>query len=131
MQLAESPGNLVIIDDDPHVLNALRFAFEIEGYDVETYTAGEEALAAPFIGAACIIVDENLPGLSGVETASLLRGRGLEIPIILITTCPSRELRQRAADVRAEIIEKPLVSDALARRVKQAMKGAPVSLNAR
>jgi FixJ family two-component response regulator len=117
-------GALVIVDDDPHVLNALRFAFEIEGYEVKTYTAGEEALGAPFVSAACIIVDENLPGLSGVETASQLRARGVDIPIILITTCPSRQLRLRAADVGAEIIEKPLVSDALARRVKKAMASA-------
>lgn len=115
---------MAIVDDDPHVLSALRFAFEIEGYEVKVYTAAEGLLAAPPASAACIIMDENLPGVSGVEAALLLRARGLNTPVILITTCPSRRLRERADKARAEIVEKPLVSDALARRVKHALRGA-------
>jgi two-component system, LuxR family, response regulator FixJ len=131
MQEEEYSDSLVIVDDDPHVLSALRFAFEIEGYDVQTYTTGEEVLNAPPLSAACIVIDENLPGVSGVQTASLLRSHGLEIPIIIITTCPSRELRQRADEARAEIVEKPLVTDALARRVKHAMGSTLAPLKSR
>jgi two-component system response regulator FixJ len=80
MQEEEYSDSLVIVDDDPHVLSALRFAFEIEGYDVQTYTTGEEVLNAPPLSAACIVIDENLPGVSGVQTASLLRSHGWKYP---------------------------------------------------
>jgi len=115
---------LAIVDDDPHVLSALRFAFEIEGYEVKAYKAAEDLLSAPPLSAACIIMDENLPGVSGAQAAALLRAGGMNTPIILITTCPSRDLRMRAEQAQVEIVEKPLVSDALARRVKHAMRGA-------
>lgn len=124
MQGEVFPDQLAIVDDDPHVLSALRFAFEIEGYNVKVYKAAEELLDAPPTSAACIIMDENLPGVSGVQAATLLRARGLNTPIILITTCPSRDLRERAKHAHVEIVEKPLVTDALARRVKHAMPGA-------
>lgn len=117
--MQERSGHLVIVDDDPDVLNALRFAFEVDGYAVETHTAAEAVLAAPARGAACYIIDENLPGVSGVEAAATLRSRGIAAPIILITTYPSPALRLRAAQCGADIVEKPLISDALGQLVKQ------------
>ena len=116
--------HLVIVDDDPHVLNALRFAFEVDGYEVRTHTAGEEVLESPPC-AACFIIDENLPGLSGVQTAARLRTEGVCAPIILITTNPSPAVRLRALQLGAEIVEKPLICDALARRVRQVTEAQP------
>jgi FixJ family two-component response regulator len=110
---------LLVVDDDPHVLNALRFAFEIDGYDVLTYGPGEDLLNAALPAAVCLIIDENLPGLSGLQTAAVLRDRQVDVPIILITTCPSRYLQHRARQAGVEIVEKPLVTDALARKVRQ------------
>lgn len=119
-------AQLVIIDDDPHVLNALRFAFEVDGYDVQTHMTGEAALAELPLRAACIIIDENLPGASGVQTASLMRGKGVTAPMILITTNPSARVRSRALQSSMDVVEKPLICDALARKVKQ-LTEAPVT----
>lgn len=110
---------LIIIDDDPDVLNALRFAFEVDGYAVKTFVTGEAALADLPFSAACIIIDENLPGASGVETAAQMRSKGVTAPMILITTNPSALVRARARAVPMEVVEKPLICDALARKVKQ------------
>lgn len=123
----EHPDRLVIVDDDPHVLHALRFAFEVDGYDVQTYKAGEEVLEALPVDAACIIIDEHLPGVSGVQTSSLLRARGVVVPMILITSHPSPAIRIRAKEHGVEIVEKPLVNGALALRVRE-LAGAPAVL---
>lgn len=113
---------LVLVDDDPHVLNALRFAFETEGYDVRTYQSGEAVLAAlPMEPASCLVIDERLPGLSGLETVGRLRAKGVAAPAILITSHPSHSIIKRAAAASVGIVEKPLIGDALACKVRAAL----------
>ena len=113
---------LVVVDDDPHVLGALRFAFETEGYEVRTCGSGEELLACPPSEPhTCLIVDERLPGISGLEAISQLRSLGIRAPAILITTHPSLPVRLRAATAKVEIVEKPLLDATLGQKVRAAL----------
>jgi FixJ family two-component response regulator len=122
MQGRVPPGHLIFVDDDPHLLSALRFAFEAEGYDVSTFASGEELLASPRPGAfTCLIVDERLPGMSGLETIAQLRAVGVVTPAILVTTHPSAQLTRQAAAANVEIVEKPLLDGGLARKVSAAL----------
>ncbi len=115
-------GYLVLIDDDPHVLNALSFAFEADGYEVSTFGSGEELLKSPPPGAGtCIVIDQRLPGLSGLDTLAQLRSRGVNTPAVLITTNPSFEIRRRARKALVDIVEKPLMGDALPQKVSAAL----------
>ena len=110
---------LIIVDDDPDVLNALRFAFETDGYVVRAHACGEDVLAEPPLEpSTCLVIDERLPGLSGLDTISRLRDLNVNVPAILITTHPTRSMIKRAAAAKIGIVEKPLVSDALARSVR-------------
>jgi len=110
---------ILLVDDDPDVRNALRFAFETEGYEVQVHASGEEILSrAPLDRPACLIIDERLPGLSGLDTVLKWRKCGAVMPAILITTHPSRAIVQRAAAAGVQICEKPLIGDALARMVR-------------
>lgn len=120
--LAEPPrASLILVDDDPHVLNALRFAFEIEGYRVRGFGSGEALLAAAIEPESCIVIDQNLPGVSGVEALAALRARGVNTPAILITSNPASALLRRAEAVRAAVVEKPLMGEALARAVRTSL----------
>lgn len=111
--------HLVLVDDDPHVLHALRFAFETEGYDVRTHVRGEEVLAEPPVEpATCLVIDERLPGISGLETIARLRAQGIGAPAILITTHPTASMIRRASAADVDIVEKPLIGDALATTVR-------------
>ena len=114
--------NVVLVDDDPYVLHALQFAFETEGYCVRTYARGEELLAAPPIEPeTCLIIDERLPGISGLDTVARLRARGVAVLAILITTHPTPSMIARAAAANVGIVEKPLIGDVLASRVRAAL----------
>lgn len=114
-----APRHLVLVDDDPHVLNALRFAFEAEGYAVTSHDSGESVLSAPPENKnACLVIDERLPGLSGLEAISRLRAMGVMTPAILVTSNPSARTVARAAAVRVDIVEKPLLGDVLAAKVR-------------
>lgn len=112
-------ARLVLVDDDPSVLHSLQFAFETEGYDVRAYTHGEELLeAAPIEPTACLIIDQRLPGLSGLDTVARLRARGVAAPAILITTHPTASMIKRAAVANVGIVEKPLIGEDLAKKVR-------------
>ncbi|MBL8545958.1 MAG: response regulator [Hyphomonadaceae bacterium] len=114
-----SARHLVLVDDDPHVLNALRFSFETEGYEVRTFARGEDLLEDPPTDpGTCLVIDERLPGLSGLDTVARLRARGISMPAVLITTHPTESMVRRAATAGIGIVEKPLIGDALATTVR-------------
>jgi FixJ family two-component response regulator len=109
---------VIVVDDDPAVLSALKFALEIEGFRIAAYRNGSELLAEPVLpSSGCLVIDYRLPEADGLSLLSDLRGRGVRLPAILITSHPTQSLRRRAAAAAAPIIEKPLLGDALSNAV--------------
>ncbi len=110
---------LVLVEDDPAVLSALTFAFETDGYQVAAFRDPTAALAAPeTVRASCLVVDQRLPGMTGLEVVARLRAQGVAAPALLITTHPTAQLRRDAATAHVEIVEKPLLGDVLAVKVR-------------
>ena len=110
---------IVVVDDDVAVRNSLKFLLEIEGYVVRTFADGADLLDAQDLPAsACLIVDQNLPGLNGLEIVDQLRARRYCAPAILITTNPSPALRENARRAGVAIVEKPLLENVLIDRVR-------------
>ena len=114
---------VVIADDDQAVRQALQFTVELDGPRVVTCSSGEALLdlELPDEG-ACLVIDERLPGLSGLRTLSQLRRRGCGLPALLITSHPSRQLRAAAAVARVAILEKPLLEDGLIVWIRDAVR---------
>ena len=113
---AEPPRQplVIVVDDDGAVRNSLKFSLEIEGFAVRTCSNVEELLGGPDLGtSSCLIVDLNLPGMSGLEAIAVLRARRILVPAILITTHPSLAVRERAARAAVPIVEKPFLENAL------------------
>jgi FixJ family two-component response regulator len=125
MRTPEPQDRLFVVDDDPHVLSALRFSFETEGYQVRTCATGEDLISSlPLQADTCLIIDERLPGISGLDTIAQLRALGVDAPAILITSHPSPHVRRRAAATQVEIVEKPLLDATLGQKVKAALARA-------
>lgn len=117
-----SRPTVILVDDDPAVAHAVQFSFDLEGLEVRSYRDAESLLAGwnlPKRG--CLVVDQNLPGMSGLTLLERLRAEGVDLPAILITTNPRAALRERAAAARIPIIEKPLLTDALLTTVRKAL----------
>ena len=122
MGISPDPGRLILVDDDPHVLGALKFAFEADGYAVSTFSSGEAVLKDPPREAnTCLVIDQRLPGLSGLDTLARLRGLGVAAPAILITTHPSVDVQRRAKLAAVDIVEKPLLGDALPQKIAEVL----------
>src|SRR5678809_1474586 len=63
------PSTVFIVDDEKNIRRTVRMVLEGEGYSVEEASSGEEALARiAEIGADVVLLDVQLPGMSGLET---------------------------------------------------------------
>jgi two-component system, LuxR family, response regulator FixJ len=114
------PGYVVIvIDDDLAVRNSLKFSLEIEGLTVRSYATGAELLSAGDLALCnCLVVDQNMPGMNGLDLIALVRARSFAAPAILITSHPSPSLRDRAQKAGVPIVEKPLLGNALLDKIR-------------
>ncbi len=107
----------------------MRYSLEIEGFNVVTCASGEGLLKLTLPQtSACLVVDQVLPGLSGIDALEALRARQVDLPAIVITSLPDARLRARALLADACLIEKPLLSDLLTRAIRSLLlpSGGPV-----
>jgi two-component system, LuxR family, response regulator FixJ len=97
---------VIIVEDDRAVRDSLKFSLVVEGFAVRAYPDAEHLLAEEHLpDFDCLIVDQNMPGMNGLDLISLLRARQIEAPAILITSHPNSSLRNRATAARIPIIE--------------------------
>ena len=112
---------IAVVDDDPAVCNSLKFSLEIEGFAVRVYRSGTELLSAGNIGDFdCFVVDQRMPAMSGMELIARLRERKVLTPAILIISHPNTALSARAAIAEVPIVEKPLLTNALVDKIREA-----------
>lgn len=115
--------NIAIVDDDESILDAVKLVLEDEGWRVRTYATGEEFLAdfdrhTP----NCLILDPNLPGVSGAEVArSVVDGSG-QIPIIGLTARPTGPVSTELVNAGAHVIlTKPVTTEELVDQIQRAV----------
>ena len=115
---------ITIVDDDLPTREALRATFEAAGHRVQTFSDGEVFLAnfnAQQPG--CLVMDVRLPGMSGLGVLQTLRGRGLTLPVIMITGAGDIATAVLAMKAGAsDFIEKPIGPSELLSRVSQALE---------
>src|SRR6185312_7179219 len=100
---------VAIIDDDGGIRAALQMLLELEDIDVVPFEAAAVFLSAEHAGTFdCLIVDQNMPEMTGLALAGKLREQGVPLPVILMTADVDLSLEKtaRAAGIAA-IIQKP------------------------
>ena len=118
-ELAVHVAVVGVVDDDPAVRNSLKFSLEIDGFVVRTYGNADELLSdAQLSQFNCLVVDQHMPGTSGLDLAAELRHRQISVPIILITSHPPKVLIARADQAGVPIVEKPLLGNVLLEKIR-------------
>src|SRR5437773_2629688 len=86
---------VAVIDDDDSVRKALGRLLRSAGLSVRTFASAEGYLEAD-PAAACVILDQCLPGLSGLELYRRLRAEGRQVPAVFITGQKNEATRREA-----------------------------------
>jgi FixJ family two-component response regulator len=106
---SELKSNIVIIEDDVLVRQALGDCVESAGYAAEGFGSAEEFLASGATQtAACLIVDIQLPGITGLELQGKLAGAGSHLPIVFVSAQGTNANREKAMRLGASgFLSKP------------------------
>ncbi len=119
----DAAPNVLMVDDDPHVLRSLRAALESHGYRVRSAVNGPTALEAcaaerPDV----VLLDLALPGLDGVDVCRRLRNWS-RVPILVISARVHESQKVQALDAGADdYITKPFGTEELLARIRAALR---------
>lgn len=104
-----------VVDDDEAVRDSIQFLLEAAGFKVTPFGSAADFLVQQERGAqGCVLLDLQMPRVSGLELMHELGARGMKLSVALMSGSISPELRCRAIELGVmEIIEKPLDINAL------------------
>jgi FixJ family two-component response regulator len=122
-QAAPSNGQIFIVDDDPAIRQLLSMIFTEAGYEATCFAEGASFLAAArAVTPACIILDVNIPGQSGLDILKQLNAQDYPAPIFVISGQGDIPMAVDAIRNGAlDFIEKPFRGEAVVTRVRESI----------
>ena len=110
---------ILIADDDPQMLRALRITLSARGYDVVTASDGTAALDAAIASHPdFVVIDLGMPGLTGIEVIEALRGWS-QVPVLVVSGRSESWDKVEALDAGADdYVTKPFSADELLARIR-------------
>jgi formate hydrogenlyase transcriptional activator len=117
-----------VVDDDASIRDSLKDLLGSAGLNVQTFATAREFLESPRPDAmSCLVLDVQLPGLSGLDLQQELAKLDVQIPIIFITGHGDIPISVRAMKAGAiEFLTKPFRDEDLLNAVEQAIKRSPL-----
>jgi FixJ family two-component response regulator len=116
---------VILVEDDAGLRGALERVLRASGFEAQSYASAEAALADHRLECAdCLVVDLNLPAMSGLDLVDRMRQHGVTVPTVLITA--HDEPRVRAEVKRRGIqhfLAKPFLGSALVRLLDNVIAG--------
>jgi FixJ family two-component response regulator len=114
---------VAIVDDEPNVLKGLKRLLDASNFTTETYDSAEAFLARGSLNdVSCIVLDVNMPKMSGIELRRRLKAMGSTIPVIFITALDTVAVRREANDLGcADFLHKPFSGYELINSVRKAL----------
>jgi two-component system KDP operon response regulator KdpE len=124
MKSDTAPVRVLVVDDEPSIRRFLRTSLSAQGYDVTEAEDGARALdevrrRTPDL----IVLDLGLPGMDGQEVIRRLRGDGLTLPVIVLSSRTDEAGKVEALDLGADdYVTKPFGIDELMARLRTALR---------
>jgi two-component system, OmpR family, response regulator RegX3 len=114
---------ILVVDDEPAIVDAVAYALRASGFDVETSADGESALdAARATPYDVLVLDVRLPGLSGIEICRRLRDES-DVPILILTAMDAEVDRVLGLEAGADdYVTKPFSVAELVSRVRAILR---------
>lgn len=119
-------ARVIVVDDDDAVRESLGVLLEAHKFHALLYRTGEDILAARWPhDVDCILLDINLPGISGLEVMAFIRSKMPGVPIVLMTALRTGQLKDAAKGAgAAALLDKPVEEGTLIEVINTAI-GAP------
>ncbi|WP_067548245.1 response regulator [Nocardia crassostreae] len=128
---APTPTKVLVVDDEPQILRALRINLSVRGYEVTTAATGAAALrAAAEKHPEVVILDLGLPDMDGIEVLAGLRGWST-VPVIVLSARTDSSDKVEALDAGVDdYITKPFGMDELLARLHAAVRRSAATADA-
>jgi FixJ family two-component response regulator len=127
--MADATPIVFVVDDDISVRESLELLITSAGWRPETFASAQDFLSGPRVGVpCCVVLDVNMPGLTGLELQQQLAER-TDMPIIFITGYGDVPMTVRAMKAGAvEFLTKPFNDDVLLESIRQAIERSRAAL---
>ncbi|AWB08334.1 DNA-binding response regulator (plasmid) [Azospirillum humicireducens] len=118
------PLRVLVVDDEPPIRRFLRTSLAAQGYDIVEAEDGTKALEEVSRRSPDLLVlDLGLPGIDGLEVIRCLRGSGVSLPIIVLSSRVDEAGKVEALDLGADdYVTKPFGVEELLARIRTAMR---------
>ena len=125
--LTKSKPLIAIVDDDESVCRALKRLVRSIGMDAEMFNSGQQFIelmeAMPSRAVDCVVLDVQMPGLSGLQVQEQLARNGHRLPVIFITAHDDTVVRDQALAAGAlAFVRKPFNDELLIKTLNVALK---------
>src|SRR6266568_2332379 len=113
---------IAVVDDDAAVRSSLKFSLEIDGFAVRTYASADDLLKSGNLSDfQCLVVDQNMPRMTGLELVAQLRKQGLKVPALLVSGHLTPAVTRQASAAGIPTIEKPFLGNGLLDSIRAAV----------
>lgn len=123
------PVKVLVVDDEPNIVDLLNVSLKFQGFDVETAGSGQEALdKAREFQPDAFILDVMMPGMDGFELLNKLREEGLEGPVLYLTAKDAVEDRIHGLTIGADdYVTKPFSLEEVITRLRVILRRGHVA----
>ncbi|MCW2714771.1 MAG: tcrX [Frankiales bacterium] len=125
-----SEARLLVVDDEPNILELLSASLRFAGFDVVTATNGKDALLqARATAPDLVVLDVMMPGMNGFDVARELRRGGDRVPVVFLTAKDATEDRVEGLTIGGDdYVTKPFSLEEVVARIRAVLRrtvGAP------
>jgi len=124
-------ARLLVVDDEPNIVELLSASLRFAGFDVATATRGEEAVAtARTFRPDLIVLDVMMPGMDGFGVVKRLRGDGVRTPVLFLTARDATEDKVTGLTLGGDdYVTKPFSLEEVIARIRAVLRrnGGPVA----
>lgn len=123
--MAAHRSHIIIVDDDPSMGQAVARLLVAAGWAVRIFQSAEAVLEHDALAnAGCLVLDIELPGMSGIDLHARLTSAGIHLPVIFITGHDRPIFREKAESAGACYLPKPFPSSQLIDSVRRHIEAA-------
>ena len=124
MASADGTPIIALIDDDDAVRESMRLLLEAFGYTIRDHSSAESFLASNLDTVDCLLVDQHMPAMTGVELLEHLHRNHASIPSLVVTGRPDQSVAARLSRIGIRMVSKPVPEEVLIAFIEEVCRPA-------